>query len=143
MPLDLPQGESVMLEQIGYARPAVEKTPDPGQADQADAQFDAARPVNPGQEGILLPPGAEMIGHPGGVLVVTSQQPGGRQHREMLHARDFPDLLHVAALLFRAVVDPEGVTAGIGPAASHRVAEPVGLDHVRPYDAQNLPLASQ
>ena len=66
--LDLPHGEAVVFEQIGYPGPVVEKTPDPGQADQADAEFDAARPVNAGQEGILLPPGAEMIRYPDGIL---------------------------------------------------------------------------
>ena len=46
MPADLPQRKRVTLEQVGYTRPVVQETPDPGQADQTDAELDAARPVN-------------------------------------------------------------------------------------------------
>ena len=45
VPADLPHGERVALEQVGRARPVVEQAPDPGQADQADAELDAAGPV--------------------------------------------------------------------------------------------------
>ena len=110
MPADLPQGESVMLEQVGYARPVIQQTPDPGQADQADAEFDAARPVNPGQEGILLPPGAEMIGHPAwrtcrhwvrNQAVASSVRCCRREISQTC--------LTLPTLLLRAVIDAEGV----------------------------------
>ena len=46
VPADLPQRERVVLEQVGYAWPVIKQPPDPGQADQADADLDAARPVH-------------------------------------------------------------------------------------------------
>ena len=48
------------------------------------------------------------------------------QERQVLQPRDFPDLLDVAGLLLRAVIDPEGVAVCRGSAAGHRVKEPVG-----------------
>src|SRR5205823_3586199 len=82
VPVDLPDSEGVAFEQIGHPGPVVEKTPDPGQADQADAEFDAARPVDAGQEGILLPPGAEMLRYPDGILLFAGEKPGGGQQGE-------------------------------------------------------------
>ena len=61
----------------------------------------------------------------------------------MLQPGDLPDLLDVAGLLLRAVVDAERVAVGRGPAAGHRVVEPVGLHQVGPGDAQHLPLTPQ
>ena len=142
MPADLPQGERVALEQVGYARPVVQQPPDPGQADQPDAELDAARPVHAGQEGVLPPPGAQLVGDPARVLLVMGEEPGGGQQREVLQPGDLPDLLDVADLLLRAVIDAEGVTVGSGPAAGHRVAEPVGLHQVGPDDAQDFPFAA-
>ena len=67
------------------------------------------------------------------------QVPGGGQQREVLQAGDLPDLLDVADLLLRAVVDPERVAVRVGPAAGHRVAEPVGLLQVGPDHARAPP----
>ena len=73
MPADLLHCEMVTFEQVGHAGPFVQQAPDPGQADQADADLDAARPVDARQEWILLPPGAQLIGHPAGVNLVVGQ----------------------------------------------------------------------
>src|SRR5208337_5670319 len=42
MPADLANHELVVLEMIGDFGPFVQQAPDPGQADQADADLDAA-----------------------------------------------------------------------------------------------------
>lgn len=55
-----------------------------------------------------------MVGHPAHVLVFPGQKPGRGQHRQVLKARDLPDLLGVADLLLRTVIDTEGVTVRIG-----------------------------
>src|SRR5260370_22729607 len=122
MPADLSHSQRVVLEQIGYARPVIQQASNPGQADQPDAELDAARPVHAGQEGILPPPGAQMIGHPARIFLFMGEKPGISQKREMLQPGDLPDLLDVADLLLRAVIDTEGVTFWSGPAACHRVA---------------------
>ena len=88
--------------------------------------------LHAGQEGVLPPPGAELARHPVGVRLLAGQEPGGGQQREVLQPGDLPDLLDVAGLLLRAVVDPEAVAAGIGAAPGHRIGEPVGLDQVGP-----------
>ena len=77
------------------------------------------------------------------VRLVAGEEPGRGQQREVLQPGDLPDLLDVAGLLLRAVVDPEGVAVRIGPAPGHRIAEPVGLDQVGPVDAQHLPFTLQ
>ena len=64
VPADLPYRQLVVLEQGGDPRPVVQQAPDPGQADQPDADLDAARPVHAGQEGVLPPPGAQLVGDP-------------------------------------------------------------------------------
>ena len=97
----------------------------------------------PDRNGFSSPPGAELVGDPVGVPLVMAEEPGGGQQREVLQAGDLPDLLDVAGLLLRAVIDAEGVAVGSGPAAGHRIAEPVGPHHVGPDDAQDLPLAPQ
>src|SRR2546430_14516636 len=83
VPADLPDGERVALEQVGYARPVSQQAPDPGQAYQADPELDAAGPVHAGQERVLPPPGAQMIGDPARVPLVLAQEPGGRQQPEV------------------------------------------------------------
>ena len=84
MPADLPHGERVALEQAGRARPVIEQAPDPGQADQADAELDAAGPVRAGQKRVLPPPGAQLISDPAGVSLVLGEEPGGGQQCEVL-----------------------------------------------------------
>ena len=132
MPADLPQCERVTLEQVSYTGPVVKETPDPGEADQANAELDAARPVDARQEGILLPPGAQLVGHPARVLLFVGKKPGIGQQREVLQPGDLPDLLDVADLLLRAVIDTEGITVRSGPATCHRVAKPVGAHQIGP-----------
>ena len=107
----------VALEQVGDAGPVVEQPPDPGQADQPDADLDAAGPVHAGQERVLAPPGAQLVGHPLGVGLVAGEEPRRGQQREVLQAGDLPDLLDVAGLLLRAVVDPERVALRLGTRA--------------------------
>src|ERR1700721_596928 len=51
MPPDLLQGKRVVVEQEPYPGPVVKETPDPYQADQANAELDPAGPVHAGQEG--------------------------------------------------------------------------------------------
>ena len=41
------------------------------------------------------------------------------------------------------MIDAEGIPVGVGPAAGHRIAEPVGTLHVGPEDAQDLPFPLQ
>ena len=142
VPADLLHREPIVLEQAGHAGPAIEQAPDPGQADQPDAHLDPAGPVHTGKEGVLLVPGPQLVRHPARVRLVTAQEPGRGQQREVLQAGDFPDLLDVADLLFRTLVDPERVTVRRGPAAGHRVAEPVGRHQVGPRDAEDLPFAA-
>ena len=69
------------------------------------------------------------------------EEPGGGQQRQVLEAVEFPDLLHVAGLFLGTLVDLERVHVRCGPAARHRVVEPVGLLHVGPDDAEQLPFA--
>ena len=76
MPADLLHRERVMLEQVGDAGPLVQEPPDPGKADQADADLDAARPVNAREEGVLPPPGTQLVGHPVRVRLVVGEKPG-------------------------------------------------------------------
>ncbi len=57
VPADLLDGQAVLLEQAGRAGPVVQQAPDPGQADQPDADLDPAGPVHAGQERVLPPPG--------------------------------------------------------------------------------------
>ncbi len=83
MPVNLLQRESIMLKQIGNARPIIEQAPDPGQTDQADADLNAARPVNARQKGILPPPGTEVLGDPIRIFLFPSEEPGGGQEREI------------------------------------------------------------
>ena len=61
----------------------------------------------------------------------------------MLQPRDLPDLLDVARLLRRPVVDPEGVAVRVGAATGDRIGEPVGLHQVGPLDAEHVPLTLQ
>ena len=103
MPVDLPQGEWVPLEQVGYAGPVIEKAPDPGQTDQPDTKFYPARPVNAGQEGILPPPGAEMFGHPMAYLSSPLRNQAVDNSVRCCR-RGFPDLLDIADLLLRTVL---------------------------------------
>ncbi len=141
MPADLPNRQLVLLEQAGDTRPVVQQAPDPGQADQPDADLDAARPVHAGEERVRPAPRAQLVCHPARVPVVPGEVPGGCQQRQVLQPGDLPDLLDVAGLRLRAMVDPERVTVRGRPAAGHRVAEPVGLYQVGPADPEHLPLA--
>src|SRR5262245_37231167 len=143
MPADLLHRQLVMLEQVRDGRPLVQEPPDPGQADEADPDLDAAGPVNPRQEGVLPPPGAKLVGYPLRIRLVVCEEPGGSQQREVLQPGDLPDLLDVAGLLLRAVVDAEGVAVRRRPAAGHRVEEPVGRHEVGPGYAEDLPLTPQ
>ncbi len=97
----------------------------------------------PDRNGFSSPPGAQLVGDPVGVPLVAGEEPGRGQQREVLQAGDLPDLLDVADLLLRAVIDAEGVAVRSGPAAGHRIAEPVGPLQVGPDDAQDLPLTAQ
>ena len=139
VPADLPQGERVPLEQVGHARPVVEQAPDPGQADQADAELDAAGPVHAGQERVLPPPGAEMVGDPAGVPLVTGEEPGGGQQREVLQPGDLPDLLDVADLLL-----PSGDRSGrrSGPDRTGGPSPGRGTSRAGPYRSATTPRTS-
>src|SRR5262249_43965019 len=64
MATDLPDGQRIVLEEFGYRRPALKQPPDPGHADQPDANLDAAGPVHAGQERVLLPPGLDLLRYP-------------------------------------------------------------------------------
>ena len=88
-----------MLEQVGHARPLIEQTPDPSQADQADPEFEAVCRVDAGEEGVLPPPGPEVIGDPPRVSFVMGEEPGRGQHCQVLQPGKLPDLLDVADLL--------------------------------------------
>ena len=140
VPADLPHGERVALEQVDHARPVIQQAPDPGQADQADPELDAAGPVHAGQERVLPPPGAQMIGDPACVPLVLGEEPGGGQQREVLQPGELPDLLDVTDLLLCAVIDAERVLIRVGPSAGHRVAEPVGPLQVGAEHPQGFPL---
>src|SRR5262249_49870529 len=72
--------------------------------------------------------------------VIAAEEPGRGQQREVLQPGDLPDLLDVPGLLLHPVVDAEGVAAGGGATAGHRVVEPVGFHHVGPGYAQHFPL---
>ena len=50
-----------------------------------------------------------MIGDPACVVLVLGEEPGGGQQRQVLQPGELPDLLDVADLLLRAVVDTERV----------------------------------
>src|SRR5262249_55758880 len=143
VPADLPQCERVALEQVGYAGPVVEQAPDPSQVAQADAELGAARPVHTGKEGILPPPGTEMIGNPLRVSLVMGQEPGRSQQCEVLQPGQHPDLPDVTNLLLRAVIDAEGIAVLSGPAAGDRVAEPVGPLQIGTQHPEGLPLPPQ
>ena len=143
VPADLLHSQHVTLEQPGHAGPVIQQPPDPGQADQPDADLDAARPVHAGQEGVLPEPGAKLVGYPAGITLVVGQEPGRGQQREVLQAGDFPDLLDVAGLLLGTMIDPEGALVLGGPAAGNRIVEPVGPDKIGPGNAQYLPLTLQ
>src|SRR5579859_6566957 len=143
MPADLPHREGVALEQVGRAGPVIQQAPDPCQADQADAELYTAGPVHTGQERVLPPPGAQLVRDPASISLVMGERPGSGEQREVLQPGEFPDLLDVADLLFRAVIDPEGMAVLNGPTARHRVEEPVRLYQVRPDDAQDFPFAAQ
>ena len=146
MPADLPQGERVMLEQAGYARPVIQQAPDPGQADQPDAEFDAAGPVHAGQEGVLPPPGAQLVGDPARVSLVMAEEPGRGQQREVLQPGELPYLLDVADLLLGAVIDAERVavrerTGGRSPGRGTSQAGP-GRSGRRPGPPIHRPSAA-
>src|SRR5580693_4295731 len=143
MPADLPHREAVALEQVGRARPVVEQAPDPRQADQADAELYAAGPVHAGQERVLPRPRAKLVRDPASVSLVMGEKPGRGEQSEVLQPGEFPDLLDVADLIFRAVIDPEGMAVLNGPTACHRIEEPVRPYQVRPDDAQDFPFAAQ
>ena len=87
-----------------------------------------------------MPEGAELFIDPLRVAVVVAQRPGAGQQREMLQPGDLPDLLDVAGLLFRAMVDAECIAIRVGPAAGHRVTEPVGPVQIGAEYPQGLPL---
>src|SRR5215472_2364665 len=53
---DLVASEARVLEAFGGSRPATEKAAGPGEADQAERDLDATRPVDPRQERVRLPP---------------------------------------------------------------------------------------
>ena len=59
----------------------------------------------------------------------------------MLQAVDLPDLFDVADRGLVPLVKAERVRAWVGPAAGHRVVEPVGPLHVGADGAEHLPLA--
>jgi hypothetical protein len=100
VPAELPQGQVVALEQFGNTRPVVKQPPDPGEVDQPDAQFDAARPVDAGQERVLLPPRLQLASYPLRVSVFTGEVPGGGEQGQVLEPVNLPHLLDVADLLF-------------------------------------------
>ena len=55
-------------------------------------------------------------------------------------ARQFPHLLDVAGLGFRALVDAEGISVLRRPAPGDRIEEPVGRAQVVPGDTQHFPV---
>ena len=112
MPADLADREVVVLEQAGHPGPVRQQAPDPDQADQPDADLDAVRPVNPGEEGIRPPPGAQLVSDALRVPLVAAEEPRRRQQSQVVQPGHFPDLLDVPGLRFGSVVDPEGVPAG-------------------------------
>src|SRR5262249_26099684 len=130
-----------VLEEFGYRRPALKQPPDPGHADQPDANLDAAGPVHAGQERVLLPPGLDLLRYPLRVRVIVAEVPRGREERQMLQPREFPDLLDVPCLLFRAMVDPECVPVARRATAGDWIKKPVRRDQVGPADAEHVPLA--
>jgi hypothetical protein len=109
VPVDLLHSEVATLEQGSRPRPVIQQPPDPGQADQPDADLDAAGPVHTGQERVLLPPGPQLGGHPLGAGLIPAGVPGRREHGQVMKPGDLPDLLDVAGVSLGAVVDPECV----------------------------------
>ena len=84
-----------------------------------------------------------MLGHPIRVLLLMGKEPSGGQQGEVLHPGDLPDLLDVADLAPLSGDRHERRNGREGPAAGHRVTEPVGSYQVVPYYAEHFPLTAE
>ena len=73
------------------------------------------------------------------VTPIAREGKGGGKHREMVHARQLPYLLHVARDVLGAVVDSEAVVGLGSPPSGDWVEEPVRVFHVPPHRPQQLP----
>ena len=143
VPTDLGQGLRVLLEQLVDARPVVEQAADPHPARQSHAELDPAGPVDAGEERVAGPPGAQLGGDRLGVAVLAGEPPGGREHRKVVVAGQFPHGLDVPRQGLVTVVDAERQRAVRRSPAGDRVAEPVRVHDVGSWCTQDLPVAGQ
>ena len=74
-----------------------------------------------------------------GVALVAGESEGGGEHREVVHARELPDLLDVSRDILGAVVDVEAVVDLRGSLSGHRIEEPVRVLHVPAHSTEELP----
>ena len=130
VPPDLSPGRLVTLEELRCLVPSGEQSscPDPG--DQPEAGLDPARPVHAGEERILSPPRAEVQSRTIRVALIAGEREGCCEDRHVMHARQFPNLLHVPGDILGAVVDLEAVVELRRPSSRDRIEEPVRVLHV-------------
>ncbi len=130
VPVDLVGGDDVLLEEGGRAGPAFEQPPGPDPRDQADAELDAAAPVDPLADRVGAPPRAEVGGHQLGVPVVAGQPPGAGQDGQVVVAGELPDLLDVPRVAGVAVVDVERGAVRRERSPADRIDRPRRRRHV-------------
>src|SRR5208282_2393383 len=92
---------------------------------------------------ILCPPRTEMRGSAFGIAFVAREAEGSREQREVVHAREFPDLLHVPRDVLGAMVDIEAIVELRSPPSAQRIEEPVWVLHVSTQNPEQLPPPGQ
>ena len=81
-----------------------------------------------------------MSGSTLGVAVVVRKTECSSEHREVVHARELPDLLYISRDVLGAVVDLEAILSLRSSPTGDGIEEPVRVHHVLARDSQNVPL---
>src|ERR1700761_7577727 len=82
-----------------------------------------------------------MCGSPLCVPLVVGETEGSGKYRQMVQAREFPDLLYISRNVLGTVIDLEAIVSQRCPPTSDWIEEPVGVHHVLARHSQNVPLA--
>ncbi len=143
VPPELPAALLVVLEQVRHLGPLVQQPADPHPRHEPDAELDPTGPVDARQQRVGGPPRAQLPIDRFGVPLVAGDPVGGRELRQVVVARELPDLLDVAGRRLVPRVDREGEDITRRGDAGHRVPEPVGVGQIRAYDAEQGPVTGQ
>ena len=122
---DLVASEARSLEAFASPCPAAEKATAPGEADQAERDLDAARPVDARQERVRLPPGTKLRCYKLGVALVMRQEIRGSQQRDVLQPARLQEEFVIAGDRRVAGFDIEAVGPGGCEDSSVGIAKPV------------------